>query len=62
MSSIIDALGTVLAFVGREEATLVADLDLAVAREKRIRTIPGEYEWTIFESRRPELYGPLGAD
>ena len=59
MSSIVDATGTVLALAGAEAEVLVADLDLAVAREKRIRTIPGQYEWTVFESRRPDLYGAL---
>lgn len=59
MSSIVDPLGNVLAMAGAGEEVLIADLDLSVAREKRVATIPGKYEWTVFESRRPELYGPL---
>lgn len=59
MSSIIDPLGYVLARAGDGEEVLVADLDLTLARQKRVATIPGRYEWTVFESRRPDLYGPL---
>ncbi len=59
LSSIIDPLGNVLAHAGADEEVLVADLDLAVSRNKRVATIPGSYEWTTFESRRPDLYGPL---
>ncbi|MCO5298225.1 MAG: carbon-nitrogen hydrolase family protein [Fimbriimonadaceae bacterium] len=59
MSSIIDPLGNVLAMAGGGEEVLVADLDLDLSRQKRVATIPGQYEWTVFESRRPELYSPL---
>ena len=59
LSSIIDPLGNVLARAGTEEEVLVADLDLAISRQKRVVTIPGSYEWTVFESRRPDLYSPL---
>jgi predicted amidohydrolase len=51
--------GKCLASAGAEEETICADLDLAEAREKRVRTIPGKYETTVFESRRPELYGRI---
>jgi hypothetical protein len=34
-------------------------VDLSEARRKREVVRPGEYEWTVFESRRPELYGVL---
>ena len=55
-SGIWDVTGRVLASAGAGDDVIRADIDLAQAREKRIRTIPGKYETTIFESRRPELY------
>ncbi|MFZ4508292.1 MAG: carbon-nitrogen hydrolase family protein [Fimbriimonas sp.] len=58
-SKIVDPLGRILAAAEGDEQVLVHDLDLAVAREKRTVTIPGEYETTVFQSRRPELYGDL---
>jgi predicted amidohydrolase len=58
-SGIWDVAGKCLASAGDGEEILMADLDLAQAREKRVRTIPGRYETTVFESRRPELYGEI---
>ncbi|MBI5705731.1 MAG: carbon-nitrogen hydrolase family protein [Armatimonadetes bacterium] len=58
-SKIIAPSGKVLACAGDGEETIVADIDLAEARNKRAVVRPGEYEWTVFESRRPELYGEL---
>ena len=46
---------------GNEEAVLVAELDLRIARNKRNVTVPGKHETTILESRRPELYGQIVA-
>ena len=46
---------------GNEEAVLVAELDLSIARNKRNVTVPGKHETTILESRRPELYGQIVA-
>jgi len=58
-SGIWDVAGKCLASAGDGEEVLVADLDLAQAREKRVRVIPGRYESTTFDSRRPELYGEI---
>lgn len=38
---------------------LIGELDLMSSRNKRTVVKPGEYEWTMDESRRPELYGIL---
>jgi predicted amidohydrolase len=58
-SKIIDSFGNVIASAGAEEETIIGDLDFSLSRTKRIVTIPGKHETTIFESRRPELYGPI---
>lgn len=55
-SKIIDPVGKVLASADAEEAVLIAEIDPAIARSKRTVNIPGKYETTVFESRRPELY------
>ena len=54
-SKIVGIDGAVIAAAGEGEETLVADLDLAPARQKRRVVIPGEYETDAF-ARRPELY------
>lgn len=59
LSKIIDIRGKVLAAAGDTEATLVADIDLPQAREKKIVNIPGEYEMEVLNSRRPELYDAI---
>jgi 5-aminopentanamidase len=58
-SKVIHPTGRVLAAAGGGEEVLVADLDLEDARTKRTVTIPGRYEVSVFDSRRPELYGRL---
>lgn len=58
-SKIISPGGKVLASAGANEEVLVADLDFEEARQKRTVQIPGKYETTVFDSRRPELYGSL---
>ncbi len=58
-SRIIDPSGKILAEARDGQETLICDLDLSEARRKRNVIIPGEYETTVFESRRPELYGRL---
>jgi predicted amidohydrolase len=58
-SKIIDPVGKVLASAGSEEEVLIADVDLALARQKRTVNVPGKYEMAVFASRRTELYGPL---
>jgi predicted amidohydrolase len=58
-SRIISTSGKVLAEAGANEETIVADLDLAEARQKRIVNIPGEYEMEVFATRQPNLYLPI---
>jgi predicted amidohydrolase len=58
-SQIVDPYGTRLAEAGEtEEALLVAEIDVAKARDKDY-VVPGEYELYLFGHRRPELYGAL---
>ncbi len=58
-SQIVDPYGKRLAEAdATEEALLLADVDLALARDKDY-VIPGEYELYLFGDRRPELYGAL---
>ncbi len=59
LSGIYGVGGETLAKAADTAEVIAAEIDIAQAREKRIRTIPDVYEWTIFESRRPELYGPI---
>ena len=54
-SKIVGIDGKVLAAAESGETVLIADLDLALARQKRRVVIPGEYETDAF-ARRPELY------
>jgi predicted amidohydrolase len=59
-SQICDVRGERLAEAGpREETLLVADIDVAEAREKDIVPAPGAYEMALFGHRRPELYTSL---
>lgn len=54
-SKIVGIDGGVIAAAESEATTLVADLDLALARQKKRIVTPGEYETDAF-ARRPELY------
>jgi predicted amidohydrolase len=59
-SQICDPTGTRLAEADAiEEGLFLADVDLALAREKDLLLAPGEYEMRLFDDRRPELYGAL---
>ena len=58
-SKIISPTGAVVAEAGDQEAVLIAELDLAEARQKRTVTIPGKYETEVFKPRRPDLYTSL---
>jgi predicted amidohydrolase len=42
-----------------EEDVLYAQVNLALARDKHLVVLPGEYEVHPFDDRRPEFYGPL---
>lgn len=59
LSKIVSPVGNVRTAAGTGEEIIVADIDLAEARIKKNVVVPGEYETTIFECRRPELYLPL---
>lgn len=59
-SQIIDPLGRVLAEADEtEQALLVADVDLELARQKTKQPGDGEYAVRLFADRRPELYGEI---
>jgi 5-aminopentanamidase len=59
LSQIIDPLGRRMAQAQGAEAMLIADLDLALARSKTKAPGGGGYQVSLFDDRRPELYGPL---
>lgn len=61
-SKIVSPTGQVLAAAGGEEETIIADLDFALARQKRTVAIPGKYETEVFKARRPDLYSGLDRD
>jgi predicted amidohydrolase len=58
-SQIVDPAGVVLAETGTGEALITATVDLQQARNKRIVFEPGTFELSLFEDRRPDLYGAL---
>ena len=60
LSSICGPDGIELArAVGDEETLLVAEIDLAVARNKRIERTAGSHVIDRFADRRPEFYGKI---
>jgi predicted amidohydrolase len=59
LSKIISPTGKVLASAGAGQEVITADIDLAEARVKRNVIVPGKFETTIVESRRPELYNVI---
>ena len=62
-SQICDPSGTRIAETGKTgTALLVAEADVARARDKDIIVIPGEYEMRLWDHRRPELYGAVVAE
>jgi 5-aminopentanamidase len=59
-SKIIGPMGETLAQAGTEDETIIyAELDLALARNKRIVMKPGEFEMDFINDRRPELYAKI---
>ncbi len=58
-SQIVDPAGHVLVDTDRGETLLTAEIDLNQARRKRIVFRPGEFEVSLFEDRRPDLYTEL---
>lgn len=60
LSRIFGPLGDVLAEAPQSvPAVLVAEIDPAAARDKRIVRIPREHEMDRLRDRRPDLYGPI---
>lgn len=59
-SRICDPLGqTIAAAEGREETILYADIDVEIARQKRIVRVPRQHVIDRFADRRPEFYDQL---
>jgi len=62
-SQIIPPSGRPLAEADDHSETIItAELDLALARQKKVVHIPGEFELDSFGDRRPALYGALVVD
>lgn len=56
-SGIYDVTGTTLAKASAtDEETIMADIDLSVARSKRNVVVAGEFETEVFATRQPDLY------
>src|SRR5262249_30069548 len=55
----VDCDGELLATAGEGPEVILAEVDPAVARNKRLVKIPGQYELDRVGHRRPEMYGPL---
>ena len=55
-SKIINPMGVVLDEAQDTSNVLIAEIDFEESRNKRIVTKRGEYEITVFDARRPELY------
>lgn len=58
-SQIVDPLGEVLAVAQTGQAVIQAELNLDLAREKKLIFIPGAYQISLFEDRRPESYSRI---
>ncbi|HEV3085103.1 MAG TPA: carbon-nitrogen hydrolase family protein [Gemmataceae bacterium] len=59
-SRFVDCDGELLIPPGSDqEEILYAEVNPAIARQKRIIKIPGKYEIDRVNDRRPEMYGPL---
>lgn len=59
-SKICDPDGFDLEFANhREEAVLYAEIDPAVARQKRLVRVPEKHEIHRMHDRRPDMYGPI---
>jgi len=59
-SSIVDPSGKVLASANAtDECILYAEIDVAIARRKKLVRVPGRHEIDRFADRRPAFYGPL---
>lgn len=56
-SAIHDVIGAPITAAGCEETVLIADIDVARARVKRVVVVPGRYETDTDAARYPEIYG-----
>ncbi|CAN5764805.1 carbon-nitrogen hydrolase family protein [soil metagenome] len=62
-SSIADPSGGYLAFASKDqEEILLAEIDPARARNKRIVRVPGKAELDRIADRRPDFYGPITSE
>jgi 5-aminopentanamidase len=60
LSRVVDPTGRTVAEADEDyPAVLVADIDCSASREKRIVTVPREYEVSLFADRRPDLYASI---
>ena len=60
-SLFIDPDGTRLGIASEtDEAILIGEVDVAVARATHVRRRPGEHEWDTIGDRRPGLYARIG--
>jgi predicted amidohydrolase len=58
-SQIVAPTGEVLADAGADTGVWTAEVDLSLSRTKHVVIEPGEYEFSPFADRRPELYSDL---
>lgn len=59
-SRIVDVHGRTLALASEDrEEIIYAEIEPAIARDKRIVRVPGKHEIHRFNDRRPELYGEI---
>ncbi|MFE9658155.1 carbon-nitrogen hydrolase family protein [Micromonospora sp. NPDC006431] len=58
-SQVVAPTGEVLVRADQREGIFGTDVDLEVARTKRLVFIPGEYELAVFDERKPQHYGVL---
>jgi len=59
-SKIVDASGKTLDLASTDKEEIIyGEVDLELARQKHLVTIPGEYEVDRTKDRRPELYGVI---
>lgn len=61
LSGVYGPDGRCIAKAGEGEEVLIADIDLAEARNKRNVYRPGEYELDLWGCRQPDLYGVIAA-
>jgi hypothetical protein len=59
-SCIVDVSGKTLSGASNDKEEIIySDVNLEIAREKHLISIPGEYEVHRIKDRRPELYGVI---